>query len=229
MSRICHIIVAGGSGTRFGSQLPKQLCDLDGRPVLMRAVESLLSATPGADAVIAMHPEYMELWYDLCRRHQFESPSLVAGGASRWESVRNALAAVPHDCDVITVHDGARPVVPAGVILSVVEAVENGAPGAVPVTPVTESLRMLDVADGKSVAVDRSLYRAVQTPQGFRADLLRRAYGLPYSPMFTDDASVMEAAGFCPLALTEGSHLNIKITHPADLAVAALYLNHLNK
>lgn len=229
MSRICHIIVAGGSGTRFGAQLPKQLCELAGRPVLMRAVESLLTTTPGADAVIAMHPAYMELWRELCIRHCFDSPAVVAGGASRWESVRNALAAVPDDCDVITVHDGARPLVPAGVTRSVVEAVENGAPGAVPVTPVTESLRMLQSAAGVSVAVDRSLYRAVQTPQCFRAELLRRAYGLPYSPSFTDDASVMEAAGFGPLAMTEGSQLNIKITHPADLEVAALYLTRLNK
>ena len=226
-SHICHIVVAGGSGSRFGAELPKQLCPLMGRPVLMHTIDSFRAATPGAQIIVAMHPAYMDVWRDMCAESSYASPLVVAGGSTRWESVRNALAAVDSQADVITVHDAARPLVDPSLIRRVVSAVESGATGAIPVIAVTDSLRRVNGESGASQAADRSQFRAVQTPQGFPARLLRKAYSLPFSPGFTDDASVMEAAGFGPLTLVEGSPYNIKITHPADIEIAALLASHL--
>lgn len=224
--KVHHIIVAGGTGSRYNSEIPKQLCDLDGRPVLMHTVDSLLEACPG-DVTVAMHPDYIGQWQELCRRHGFTSPDVVEGGATRWHSVKNALDAVPADIDIITVHDAARPFVSPTMLKEAIAAVAVGAAGAVPAVPVTDSLREI-ADDGSSAAVERARYRAVQTPQVFSADILRKAYSRPYRPEFTDDASVVEAAGFRPIALVGGSPFNIKITHPADMEIASIYRRILN-
>ena len=223
MSKLCHIVVAAGSGSRFGASMPKQFCDLDGRPLLMTTIERLREATPGADMLLVLSHDWVELWQEMCAQHGFESPRIVEGGATRWHSVSNALQALPDNVDIVTVHDGARPVVTASVVRGVVESIETGESAAVPVTPVTDSLRRVS-ADGTSEAVERASMRAVQTPQAFRASVLKEAYSRGFRPEFTDDASVMEAAGYAPIALTEGSPANIKVTHPFDLAVAAMLL-----
>lgn len=224
MSRVCHIIVAAGSGARFGSELPKQFCLLRGRPVLMTTVDNFRNACPDDKIVLVLSKDCVRLWHGLCREYGYPSPEIAYGGATRWNSVKNALESVDDGVDIITVHDGARPLVSRDVIGKVVAAVESGACGAIPVVPVTDSLRIID-DDGVSEAVDRSVMRAVQTPQAFRAEILRKAYGRPYSPLYTDDASVVEDAGFTPLALVDGDVHNIKITHPADLDVAAVILD----
>ncbi|MCM1483042.1 MAG: 2-C-methyl-D-erythritol 4-phosphate cytidylyltransferase [Muribaculaceae bacterium] len=220
MPELCIIIVAGGTGSRFGSELPKQFCELAGRPVLMHTIDRLRKAAPEAGMVIAMHRDYMDMWHTICREVGFTSPPTVIGGSTRWESVRNALAAVPQSAGMIAVHDAARPLVEKPVMDRLLGAVRSGAHGAIPAVAVTDSLRMVTAHGSESV--DRTRYRAVQTPQLFQASLLRRAYELPWRPEFTDDASVMESAGFGELRLVEGSPVNIKITHPADLEIAAL-------
>lgn len=215
---VCHIIAAGGIGSRFGAAVPKQFCELLGRPVLMHTILALRRATPSARIVISLHPEWIDYWQEVCRKLDFESPTVVSGGETRFHSVKRALARVG-DAGIITVHDAARPLVTPEIVNAVVAAVEHGADGAIPAVPPSDSLRMV-TPDGCK-AVDRSLFRAVQTPQAFRADALKAAYNLPYSPAFTDDASVMEAASFTDIAEVEGSYENIKITHSADLVVAA--------
>ena len=133
--------------------------------------------------------------------------------------MRNALAECAHvEADVILVHDGARPLPSRSMMERVVAACRDHQ-GAIPVVAVTDSLRR---ADGSPA--NRADFRAVQTPQAFRADLLRQAYGVPESPEFTDDASVMTAAGFGDIALVDGDTRNIKITNPMDLKIAGLYL-----
>ncbi len=127
----------------------------------------------------------------------------MAGGSTRWESVKNAVDAYGADADIITVHDGARPLVGRRVVEAVVAAVASGAKGAVLMVALSDSIRHVG-ADGSSKAVDRAAYVAVQTPQGFSGMEFRQAYGMPYSPAFTDDASVMEAAGY-DVSLVEGS------------------------
>lgn len=224
MSRVCHIVVAAGSGTRFGAPLPKQFCDLNGRPLLMTTIERLRFAMSQAEILLVLSSECVEMWREMCAACHFLSPAIVEGGATRWHSVSNALKALPDGTDIVTVHDGARPIVTKSVVAAVVRAVELGAHGAIPVVPVTDSLRMLD-EDGSSHSVNRAAMRAVQTPQGFRADELVKAYSSGYRPEFTDDASVMEYAGFAPLELVEGNAANIKVTHPFDLATAAMLLD----
>lgn len=223
-SKVCYIVVAGGSGSRFGGELPKQFCELRGVPVVMHAIEALRRATPGAAIVMSLNPDYEKIWRELCEKHHFESPTTVGGGSTRWESVRNALAVAPSDADIIAVHDGARPVVETWVARGAVAAVESGAVGAVPVVAVTDSLRRIG-DEGESESVDRSCFRAVQTPQAFLATALREAYGRGYRSEFTDDASVVEAAGYGPIVLCEGSDRNIKITHPADIEIASMYID----
>lgn len=221
MTKVTHIIVAAGTGSRFGAALPKQFCGLVGeRPVLMTTIDRVAASGTGSIVVVISEP-MLELWESLCRRHGFSSPEVVTGGATRWESVARALATVDDDVDIVTVHDGARPLVDSRVIANVLSPLEadDSIDGTIPVIDMVDSMR-IDTGDGRSKAVDRALYHAVQTPQAFRADRLKEAYRLPYRPTFTDDASVMEAAGFDRLDLVEGSSHNIKITRPEDIEVA---------
>ncbi len=225
------IIVAAGSGHRFGSPLPKQFCLLDGRPVIMHTVDAFRRHLPYARITLVISADMDAYWHELCNTHGFESPAVVHGGATRWESIRNAIDAIscfcqPSDDSLIMVHDGVRPIVGADMLDRIMAALRDNpqADGAIPAVAVTDSIRQLTV-DGSSVALDRASLRAVQTPQTFRAKLLCDAYRLPYSATFTDDASVMEAAGYNNLVLTEGDSDNIKITNPGDLAVASLILS----
>lgn len=216
------IIVAAGHGSRFGSDLPKQYCLLAGSPVLMRTVEALRHALPEADIAVVISKEMGGLWADLCREHGFASPRIVYGGATRWESVKLAVEAIdPADADIVMVHDAARPIVSADMVARLLQALQHST-AAIPVVPVTDSLRIITPAG--SQAVDRSQLRAVQTPQAFAGSVIKAMYALPYSPAFTDDASVYEAAGYGSPALVAGSPSCIKITHPADLAIAAALL-----
>lgn len=226
--RNIHIIIAAaGFGSRYGDKLPKQYCLLGGEPVLMHTIRALRRALPKAELTLVISPEMQDLWAGLCAEHSFESPRTVMGGGSRWESVRNAVEAIPAEgADIVMVHDGARPVVTPQMARRLADAIDCGAVAAIPVVGVTDSLRMLQDGGGSS-SVDRSRLVAVQTPQAFRADTLKAAYRLPYSPLFTDDASVVEAAGFGAPALVEGSPFNIKITHPHDIEVAAIYLKSI--
>ena len=211
MPKVINIVVAGGRGTRFGADKPKQYCLLGSQTVLEHAVARIREAMPGSVVVVVTAPE----WRDMVPEGCLHAP----GGDTRWQSVRNALDAIKDfEADVITVHDGARPLPSAAMISRVVDACREHQ-GAIPVVPVTDSLRHID-----GHPVNRSDFRAVQTPQAFRADLLREAYALPERPDFTDDASVMSAAGFTDIALVPGDPSNIKITHPLDLEIALLYL-----
>lgn len=246
MHTILTIVVAAGSGTRMGTELPKQFLPVDGEPIVMRTLRRLSEGierflTGGSQNVdetvrnfmnvdncvhklVLVLPEtYITLWRELCRKHEFSLPhDIVAGGQTRFHSVKNGLAVSP-EADIILVHDGVRPFVDDKVIADVIFAAQkHGA--AVPVVPVVDSLRQLNGSGEWSVAVDRSAYRAVQTPQGFRGELLREAYARPYDGRFTDDASVVELSGLGKVVLTDGSPANIKITTPADMAVAQILL-----
>lgn len=195
------IVVAAGSGRRFGR--PKQLELVAGRRVIDWSVAALRAV---AEGIIVVGPPFLGAADDLgveCR---------VAGGAERSDSVRNGLAALPDEATHVLIHDAARPLVPPAVVRRVVEALASGADAVVPVVPVVDSLRRVD-----GPAVDRTGFVAVQTPQGFRAEVVRQAHesGLQAS----DDATVVEQLGV-PVTQVEGHDDNIKITYPRDLAVA---------
>ena len=200
---VWSIVVAGGSGARFGER--KQYLPLLGARVLDW---SLRAAAAHADGVILVVPA------DVADAAEPGADAVVAGGDSRSASVRAGLAAVPLDAAVIVVQDAARPVPVPDVWDRVLAAVAAGADGAVPGVPVGDTLR--EIGGG---TVDRSRFVAVQTPQAFRADALRAAHD--GEPEGTDDASLVEAGGG-RVVVVDGDPANIKITTPVDLALAEL-------
>ena len=211
------LIVAGGRGTRMGGPQPKQFLQLAGRPVLMHTLEAFDRWDASARLIVVLPEDQIDTWKRLCEAHVFgRIHRVVAGGETRFHSVRNGLDAVASD-GLIAVHDGVRPLVAPSVIAACFAAAADGG-AAVPVVPVVESVREVD-ADGGSRPVDRTRLRVVQTPQVFRADVLRAAYCLPYDPRFTDDASVVEASGVA-VRLVPGNRENIKLTTPMDLLLA---------
>lgn len=226
---ITIIVCAAGSGSRFGGDLPKQFCLLRGRPVLMRSIDALRRACPGARIITVLSRDMRQTWRQLCDEYRFGPTEVVDGGATRRESVRNAMLALgPADSarGYVLVHDGARPLVSHGVIRRVIEALDAGNKGAVPAVPVTDTIMMLTGDAGQFGPVDRSTLRCVQTPQGFDAASIIRAYtGTGSTGPFTDDLSVAMAHGIAPVVLTEGDYTNIKVTNPRDLAVAEAMLD----
>lgn len=215
------VVVAGGKGLRMQSDLPKQFLPLSGRPVLMHTLERFASC----DAIILVLPsDQVVYWQGLCLEHSFMLPHLVVeGGATRFHSVSAGLNALA-DCPtgLVAIHDGVRPLVRPDIIERTYQAAE-ACGAALPYTEVVDSLRRR-VSGGGSLAVVRSEYVGVQTPQTFRLELIRMAYARPYQAAFTDDASVYEAAGLGEIALIEGAAENIKITSPKDLALAEYLL-----
>lgn len=221
MERTAVIIVAGGSGRRMGEGLPKQFRFLGNTPVLARTIGLFADALPGAEIVVVLPEGHIPFWKDLAARFDVAGHRVVAGGAERFDSVRCGLKALTGDPELIAVQDGVRPLGTAEMIRRVVRAAaEHGA--AIPVVEPVDSFRETDSA-GNSHPVDRSRLRCVQTPQVFRADVLRNAYAAEFRPAFTDDASVVEAAGH-PVCLVPGERGNIKLTAPEDFIVAEALL-----
>ena len=213
------ILVAGGKGLRMGSDIPKQFLPLRGRPVLMHTIDVFRRTYPDIHIILVLPREQQDYWRQLCGQHGYDVELCVAdGGETRFHSVRNGLSQIPDDArGVVGVHDGVRPFVSPETIRRCFESAEEfGA--VVPVVPVVETVRQV-LADGNSMTVDRNAYRLVQTPQTFDIQLLKKAYGQPFDPFFTDDASVVEAMGH-PIKLVEGNNENIKLTNPADLKLA---------
>jgi 2-C-methyl-D-erythritol 4-phosphate cytidylyltransferase len=209
--------VAGGLGKRLGSSLPKQFIELKGRPIIFHTIEKFTAAVPGIQVIVVMHPEFMGLWQELCTYHGFKESCVVcAGGEERFFSVANGISWLSQECAVVAVHDAVRPFVSEGTISRCFEAARNSG-AAIPVVSLHDSLRQLD--GDKSKHLNRSEYRAVQTPQCFDVGLLRQAYRQPYAAEFTDDASVVEAFG-TKVVLVDGNRSNIKITTPFDLILA---------
>lgn len=219
------IIVASGSGSRFGSELPKQFCQLNGAPLLMTTISRIKASLP-ADSVIllAINKDHEKLWKELCEKHGFNSPAYYYGGATRWASVKNVIDHLsPGEDDVIMVHDGARPVI-FPEMMERISAMSRLHDGVIPAAKISDSLRIISDDGASSRPIDRNTVRAVQTPQAFKAPLLKKAYELPYRDTFTDDASVMSAAGFDDIILVDGDTRNIKVTMPDDIKIASLYL-----
>ena len=226
MGKLDIIITAGGSGLRMESDLPKQFLLLNGEPILFRTVSFFASLPVATDIYVVLPPLYMDVWSELVVQYGMDVRcTLVAGGLTRFHSVRNALECMAPD-GIVVVHDGVRPVLTQEMVMRCIELAKVH-PAVIPVVEVKDSIRRLapssegfEGPEG-SVAVDRSAYRLVQTPQVFHAQVLIEAYKQSYMPCFTDDASVVEKAGI-PLFLTKGDVRNIKITTPEDLELAKL-------
>lgn len=210
------VIVAGGSGTRMNSEIPKQFLLLKGMPILMHTITRFHRFDSNMQLIIVLPKSEADRWERLCDEFHFSiAHQVVEGGSTRFHSVKNGLALVD-DNTIVGIHDGVRPLIASSVIERCFTEAANGL-SVVPTIPSVDSLRM--VTNNGNIALDRSLIRLVQTPQVFPSSLLKSAYEQEYTPTFTDDASVVEAMGY-PITLAEGNVENIKITNPLDLAIA---------
>lgn len=209
------VLVAAGSGERFGGSRPKAFANLGGRPLLAESLERLDASEWIEALVVVAPPEWEEPAILLSEEVGVGSVrAVVAGGATRTDSVRAGLAEVPEDTAVVVVHDAARPLLPEGVVERVLGGLADGWDAAVPALPLADTVKR---AEGEAVAetVDRSGLHLVQTPQAFLASSLRRA--LAGDGDATDCAGLVEAGGG-KVRLVEGDRRLLKVTTPADLA-----------
>ncbi|OGX87998.1 2-C-methyl-D-erythritol 4-phosphate cytidylyltransferase [Hymenobacter glacialis] len=216
------ILVAGGSGSRMAADRPKQFLLLRGEPVLLHTLRRFAEAALAVEKIVVVLPaNQLNTWEQLCQQYQVSiAHTLVAGGATRWASVKAGLAALKeHPEGLVAVHDGVRPLVSRLVVERTYAAAATHAAAAAAVMP-KDSVRLL--SQHGSAAQNRSRLRLMQTPQTFEIDLLRRAYAMPELASFTDDATVVE--DLCRVQLVEGDYRNLKITTPEDLVVAEALL-----
>lgn len=219
------VIVAGGQGTRMGMALPKQFLPLDGKPILYHTVCAFAKALPEAHIILVL-PEQDISKLQMVLQHFSERLDLTvaAGGATRYDSVKNGLKNIPDD-SIILVHDGVRPFVSDALIHRCVKAaVQHGA--AIPAVHLVDSIRVFDVDDNHK-PIDRNKLRIIQTPQAFQGEILQRAFQQNYQIEFTDEATVVENLGQ-KVTLVEGDRNNIKITTPEDLLFAENLIERKN-
>ena len=210
------IIVAGGKGERMNADVPKQFLEIKGKPILIHTLEAFMNFDASLQLILVLPAAQFEFWKTLCKKHALNIPhQIVAGGQTRFQSVKNGLDAVKVPA-IVAIHDGVRPLVSKETISRCFDAAAKfGA--AIPTMDSIESIRFVDANGSKSV--DRTAYKMVQTPQVFDAELLKKAYEQEFSVLFTDDASVVEAMG-ATVHLVDGNRENIKITTEFDLIVA---------
>jgi 2-C-methyl-D-erythritol 4-phosphate cytidylyltransferase len=221
------VVTAGGSGTRMGASMPKQFLDLGGRAVLQMTLERFMDACPDIKVITVLPEAHIAWWRRYCRDRNFNCPQrLVPGGFTRFHSVKNALDFVP-DGVLVAVHDAVRPLLSTGLIRTMFERMET-VRALIPVVPSVDTLTVLDKnPDGtlrdSGEEVDRTRIYGAQTPQMFRSEDLKAAYGQGFDLSFTDDASVARKYGI-PLSYIAGERNNIKLTTPEDLSLAEAIL-----
>ena len=218
---VAAVVPAAGRGERLGAGAAKALLPLRGEPMLVHAVRAL-AASQVELVVVAAPPGEVVAVEALLAGTEGAGVSVVAGGASRSDSVRRALAALPPSVRVVLVHDAARPLVPVALVDSVVAAVQAGADAVVPGVPVTDTVKQVDGDDLVRATVDRTSLRAVQNPQGFRRETLDEAYAGSAADA-TDDAGHVEARGG-RVVVVPGSEEAFKVTRPLDLLLAEAVL-----
>ncbi|WP_295669982.1 2-C-methyl-D-erythritol 4-phosphate cytidylyltransferase [uncultured Mucilaginibacter sp.] len=216
------IIVAGGSGSRMQSAVPKQFLMLNGRPVLMYTIEAFFNSASNPKIIIVIPAAYQQYWKELCAEYNFTiDHQLIAGGETRFHSVKNGLNAITQDNNtLVAVHDAVRPL-PGEAVIN--ESYKQAAATGNAITAVKSRDSVRQLKNGVSISLLRDEIFLVQTPQTFQIAQLRKAYNQPFNEGFTDDASVAEAAGF-PISIIEGSYRNIKITFPEDIAIAEQFM-----
>jgi 2-C-methyl-D-erythritol 4-phosphate cytidylyltransferase len=214
------VIVAGGSGKRMGSELPKQYLELAGKPVLMRTLERFKAFDESIELITVLPENQLRFWAELQKKYSFDIPhTIVKGGKARFYSVRNGLTFVDVP-GLVAIHDGVRPFVSIDTIKRCFQMAEKLG-NAIPVISPNESMRL--VTETGSMPVNRFKVKIVQTPQVFNAEIIKKAYRQDYLPEFTDDATVLEKTGV-KINLIEGNRENIKITTPEDLVISSALL-----
>ncbi|HTI58037.1 2-C-methyl-D-erythritol 4-phosphate cytidylyltransferase [Mucilaginibacter sp.] len=215
------IIVAGGSGTRMRSSVPKQYLLLNGIPLLMHTINAFDACATKPGIILVLHPDSHDYWNQLCEEYNFTVPhQLVSGGETRFHSVRNGINMIEDDDAIVAIHDAVRPLVTCAIIDESYECAEKYGNAIVAVKS-RDSVRQ--IRDNRSQSLNRDNIYLIQTPQTFQAAQLKNAYKQVYQESFTDDASVVEQTGV-NINLIGGSHQNIKITFPEDIAIAEFLL-----
>ncbi len=219
------IIVAGGSGQRMASSIPKQFLSINNEIVLMKSIRSFHEFDSTLKIIVAIPENHIPYWHDLCNKHDFTIEHIVVkGGQTRYYSVKNALEKVAKN-GIVAIHDGVRPLVSQTTIEQVFEIAEvNG--NAVPYIDLVDSIRFIDSNNNKPV--DRNKYKLIQTPQAFDCNLIKKAYEQSRDESFTDDASLVEKLGI-KINLVPGNKENIKITSQIDLKIAEALCNYLSE
>ncbi|NJM16105.1 MAG: 2-C-methyl-D-erythritol 4-phosphate cytidylyltransferase [Bacteroidales bacterium] len=215
------IIVAGGMGTRMGISMPKQFIEIAGLPVLMHTIKAFYNAEDISETILVLPELQFEHWRELCARFNFTIKTrLIKGGQTRFHSVKNGLNAIRNQ-GLVAIHDGVRPLVSADTIKRCFKYAFNYG-CAIPVVNLNDSVRKIE--HNTSIALNREAYKLVQTPQVFQTEVVKLAFKQRYSAAFTDDASVVEAAGY-KITLVDGNIENIKITTHTDLIIAESLIN----
>jgi 2-C-methyl-D-erythritol 4-phosphate cytidylyltransferase len=212
---VVAVVPAAGSGERLRAGIPKAFCEVDGRTLLERAVAGLLRSGVVDHVVVAVPADRI----DQAKQVLGSQATVVAGGPGRIDSVSLALAALPGDAEFVLVHDAARALTPPGLIVRVVDALRSGHRAVVPALPLSDTIKAVDANGAVLGTPERSGLRAVQTPQGFAADVLLRAYERADAADFTDDASLVEHVGG-QVQVVDGDPLAFKITTQLDLLLA---------
>ena len=214
------IIVAGGTGQRMGTALPKQFLAIEGKSILLHTVDQFVSAFSDINFVIVLPADYIHEGENIIASSGLSQSFLfVAGGDTRFQSVKNGLAQAD-PASIVFVHDAVRCLLTPDLIQRCYQqAVEKGS--AIPAVSSTDTVRIIEGT--KHHVVDRANVMMIQTPQTFNAEILKKAFEQAYQPSFTDEANVLEASGK-EVYLIEGEHENIKITRPLDLAIAEYIL-----
>lgn len=217
------LIVAGGSGTRMGTETPKQFLSIGNAPILMHTIKRYFTSDTKVSIVLVLPQEQVDRWHQLCIKYNFNIPHhIVFGGTTRFQSVRNGLNSIVDQEGVVAIHDGVRPFISKKIIEeSYTVACEKG--NAITAVAMKDSVRQSDPLKG-TIALDRSHLYSIQTPQTFLLAQIRDAFSKATHDRYTDDATVAEQAGGYAIHLIEGSYDNIKITTPEDLAMAEAIL-----
>ncbi|GAA2548521.1 MULTISPECIES: 2-C-methyl-D-erythritol 4-phosphate cytidylyltransferase [Streptomyces] len=230
-ARTAAVIPAAGRGVRLGPGAPKALRALGGTPMLIHAIRAMADSRAVSLVVVVAPPDGAAEVRTLLDAHALPDRTdflVVPGGESRQESVKLGLDALPPGYDIVLVHDAARPLVPVDTVDAVIEAVRDGAVAVVPALPLADTVKQVEpaAAPGEPEPVvatpDRSLLRAVQTPQGFDRTTLVRAHGT-VTDNVTDDASMVEQLGL-PVVTVPGHEEAFKVTRPLDLILAEAVL-----
>ena len=219
--RYYAIIVAGGTGNRMQNTIAKQFLLIENRPVLMHTLEAFHKCVLNPDIILVMNIHQQTYWQELCDTYNFNIPHLlIDGGKERFDSVKNGLDKITGE-GIVAVHDAVRPLVSAALILHTFQMAQQNGNAIAAIQPV-DSVRKKTVGNATE-AINRDELFLIQTPQTFQISQLRKAYLQVFRNDFTDDASVVEKAGFS-INLVEGERSNIKITYPQDLELASFYL-----
>jgi len=215
------IVVAGGTGQRMGSVVPKQFLEIEHKSILTHTIDQFVAAFSDIELVVVLPEGYLKQGKEILTKSKYKNNiSYVAGGETRFQSVKNGLSKVVNP-SIVFVHDAVRCLLtPALIQRCYQQAFEKGS--AIPAVTATDTVRLMKGEVHQ--LLDRENVMLIQTPQTFRSEIVLKAFDQPFQNSFTDEANVVEASG-TPVYLVDGEYENIKITRPLDLAIANYILN----